>query len=413
VKALGLPEVQRTLYGAPRVRKKKRVDDGNFTAQYSRILEGFEVDAYYVSERPSAMFGDGPADRLAVARGVDCTTSSVTGVGFSIGAENGEAYRAMLFFGVAPTEYLEKIYGIPAGHLSDMHTLGLPSNFRSDRGPAGYRKLVNELEVKFPMKSVVPSYEPGSKALVESGHPRDVQLEGPPSYVQSELSIPKMIKREIYQLRLDNLSSDISARLTDEQIIEFDQKGLLANPRDYATYLIDKVATAGRKISLQKAVRAFWTPIKLTLSKDGVHYRHRYFRSAALDATGAQDRLGLLPSIEVDGYCLSAVFLAVWVEIDGQLVEVEPVMRARQDREDLLTSMSDVEATAIVLKRIKSKSRTSALAARSDCKAKFKEATNQEWDAGRRVGGIPKKAKGTVAHEMIVAKGKSKVSKVA
>ena len=413
VKRIGKAAVQATLYGATRVRRKSRVNKGNLTAQYSRLLEGFEVDAYYCSERPKAMFSDAPADRLAVARGTCGKSSYAAGVEFAIGAENGEAYRAMIFFSVAPRWYLEEIYGLPKGHLKDWYPLGMPPNFRSDRGPAGYRKLVDELQVRFPIKSVVPSYEPQSKALVESGHPRDVQPDGAPSFVLSDLNTPQLIKKEIYRALADNLSSDISARLTDQEIEDFEREGRHATPHHYAGYLLDRVATAGRQMSLEQAVRAFWTPIELTIDGDGVRYRHRHFISDSFTASGIQEKLGPLASMEVKGYCLSAVFLSLWVEINGKLIEVKPAPRSRQDSEDLLGSKAQIDAAAEKLKVLRSKTRTTAKAAQADARTKFTEATGKKWVSGRRVGGTPKRATGTVGHETTVMKGKSKVKKAA
>lgn len=413
VERLGLRAVQVTLYGEARVRNKQPFNEGNQTAQYGAILEGFEVDAYYSKDRPTMMFTDDPAEALAVARGICCKTSAVAGVGFAIGAENKEAYRAMLFCCVTDKSYVARMYGIPPEHLEDWITLGLPPKFRSDRGPAGYRKLVDDLQLQFPMKSVGPSYTPRSRASVEASHPRSVKTDGAPSYVQSDLNTPEMIKREVYRARADNFSSSIADKLTDAEINEFATRGWAANPHNYCRHLLGRLATRGRNILLHDAVRVFWTPTKFTVDKEGVHYRHRYFTSTEFQQCGVLERLGNRKSIELDGYRLSAVFLIVWVEFDGKLIEVEAATRARVDGEDLLVPVSELEATATRLAEVESITRRSSDAAQIETRRRFQSTTGKKWSAGRRRGGTPKRAKGAAAHESTVAKGKTRAPKAA
>jgi len=413
VQGLSLEAVQETRYGAARIRRTKIIETGNYSSQYSRLMEGFEVDAYYCSDYPKSMFSEKPSDRLAVAVGVCGKSGYRAGFGFSIGNENQEAYRAMLFCCVAPRHYIEKIYGLPEGILSDYLALGFPPNFRSDRGPAGYGKLVDELMFKFPIKSVVPSYTPQSKAQIESGHPKDVIQDGAPSYIISDLTLPQMIKREILLCRAQTLSSDISDRLSDQEIDDFEQDHLPSNPYSFAKYLMIRGATAARSMSLEDAVRLLWTPIKLTVDRKGVKYRHHYFTSDAFKASGIEKLFGPLPSIELDGYHLSAVFLSCWVEVKGKLFQVEYASRSRQDLEDLLVSKSQVDDTADKLKSIRARTRRVGVVAKADSQKKFMEATGKKWSAGSRVQGVAKRTSGTEAVEVSIVKGKSRVRKVA
>ena len=94
---LDLNFIQTKLYGAPRMRQRAKSNQGNYTEQYSNFLEAVEVDAYFVSDRPKALYSNEPAERLAVAEAVCVTIGAVVGVGFSLGSETAEAYRSMLF----------------------------------------------------------------------------------------------------------------------------------------------------------------------------------------------------------------------------------------------------------------------------------------------------------------------------
>jgi hypothetical protein len=405
VKKFGLDAVQTTKYGAPRIRLKKTSNDGDYSSQYARILEGFEVDAYFCADRPKQMLGDGPADSLVVAVGVDPKTSSKTGVGFSVGAENGEAYRAMLFCSVVPRAYTERMYGIPKGHLDGWHVLGYPANFRSDRGPAGHRNLVKDLQAKFPIQSVVPSSEPMSKATTESGHPRHTKLEGTPSYVLSDQNVVEMMRQHVYRARLATFSQNIASKLSDQEIADFQREGLSATPHDYAGYLLRRFATAGRSMTIERAVRAFWTPTKFKICADGVRHKQRIFTSKEYLDSSVRKKLGTR-EIDVLGYCLSAVFAIVWVELDGKLVEVSAKSKSRQDQEDYIAPKVEVEEVDEKRKAIEARTRRTGAAAESQTHRRFEESNNVKWSAGTRRSGTPKRSKGMAAQETAVIRGK-------
>lgn len=411
VDELGLFNVQTKLFGAPRIRQKAIVDEGNTTQQYSNILEGLEVDAFY-TERPTSIFSGDPAEKLAVARAICVATGAVVGVGFSLGAETGEAYRSMLFCMTVPKDYIESLYGLPVGGLNWIMQ-GLPPNFISDRGPAGFRKLAESLQQAFPIKSIVGSYEGQSKPSVESGHPRDVQTEGAPSYVQSDLNVVQMAQREVSRAAHDNHTSSIYPRLSDQAIHDFCREGRVATPHHLWQYLDERGRSSARRLSLHDAVRAFWTPIPVVVDRHGVRHRHRHYSSPTFRDTGAHRRLVAQNTVELTGYILSLVVICIWVEVDGRLIQVDAVPGSRIDREDMIIPEDELEKTERALASLKSRTRTSTGAAAAKAEADFAAATGKAWDAGRRVFGKPKRVSGTAAHESKVIKGTTARKKAA
>lgn len=404
---LGLDQVQLKLYGAPRIRLKAPIENGNYTQQYANILEGLEVDAYY-TERPTSMFSSDPGEPLSVARGICVKTGSVVGVGFSLGAEDGEAYRSMLFCMAAPKSYIAWLYGIPEGHLNWIMQ-GLPPNFVSDRGPGGHRKVAERLQQAFPIKSIVGSYAGQSKACAESSHPRDVKLEGAPKYKQSELNAIQMAKRELYRAASDNHSSNIAPRLTDQEIVDFRKEGRVATPHHYWQYLDQRCRTHARSLPLEEAVRAFWTPIKLTVDRYGVRHRHRHYSSESFVASDLHRKLaGRVDTVEVQGYMLSLVVRCIWVEHDGRLFQVEADSRSRIDKDDLNVSDADLAHVKGERAALESSTRISASAAAAKAESEFSETTGKSWHAGGLRNGVPKRVSGTAAHESQVIKGKSR-----
>lgn len=407
VQELGLDQVQLKLYGAPRIRQKAPVELGNYTQQYANILEGLEVDAYY-TERPTSMFSSEPGEPLSVARGICCKTGAVVGVGFSLGVEAGEAYRSMLFCMAVPKAYIAWLYGIPEEHLNWIMQ-GLPPNFTSDRGPGGHRNLADRLQQAFPIKSIVGSYSGQSKACVESSHPRDVKLDGAPKYRQSDLNAIEMVKREVYRAANDNHSSNIAPRLTDQEIIDFRKEGRTATPHHYWQYLDARCRTHARSLSLHDAVRAFWTPIKVTVDRNGVLHRHRYYSSDEFKESGLHKRLMASSGpVELQGYVLSLAVRCLWFEHEGHLFQVEAKPRARIDKDDLNVPDAELENVDRERAVLESATRASTAAAVGKAESDFAAATGKAWDAGRLRSGVPKRVSGTAAHESKVIRGKTK-----
>lgn len=404
VDKFGLATVQRTLYGKAAVRAKATLNEGNYTGQYANILDAVQVDAYVASDRPRALFSDEPMQALYIAEAVCMTTGAVVGVGFSVGGENGEAYRSLLFSMSASKEYVAKIYGIPYEDL-DWKTQGLSADLRSDRGPGGYSSIVKRLEQKFPFKTIIPSHSGQSNACVESNHPRDIHDQEPESYVLSELDVVQMMKREMYRAVTKNRSKNISPRLSDEAIQYFVEHGLAATPENYWAYLDERLRTAAWHIPLEAAVRAFWTRIDLPVTKDGVKHRHRYYTSAALRTSKLMKRLGQKDEVVVKAYIFTLVLPYLWVEIEDGLIELEATTRIKTEKGDLIVPISEFEETAKKLAKLNSLTRASASAAVADAEKKFEANVGVAWEAGERRRGSPNKTKGTAAHEAKVVKG--------
>ncbi|MDO9569882.1 MAG: hypothetical protein Q7J58_10935 [Hydrogenophaga sp.] len=406
VQALGLEQVQTKIYGQDRMKAKAKVNQGNQTGQYASILEALQVDAYYVADRPRAMHSDDPSEPLVVAEAVCVTTGAVVGIGFSLGSETGEAYRSMLFCMAVQKDYVARLYGIPTDKL-DWQIQGIGSAFTSDRGPAGHRKLAERLEQQFPIKTIAPSYDGQAKAPVETTHPKSTKLEGAPSYVLSDLNVMGMVKREICRAATKNHSKDISLHLSEQAIHDFHNARLVATPHHYWQYLCARMRTHARQISLEEAVRSFWSPVKLAVDRDGVKFKHRHYSSNALLESPLMKMVGLTKGLQVQAYMLSLVARIIWVDIGGRLMELEATTRVRVDDEDILVPLSQLAETEKLLREIQSRTRESAQAAVSRAEADFQEMTGVRWDAGQRKKGSPPKPKGSAAHEAKVLKGKT------
>lgn len=394
-KELGVEFLRIRLYGRAHSRAKAVVAVGYFTEDCANILQGLVVDAYFLKERPKRLLADAPGLRIAVARGVCKTTGGIGGVGFSVGGETAEAYRAMLFCMVVKKWYIARIYGIPASHLADWLMEGRPTSWESDRGPPGKADLVESLEFAFPIKRIVPSYQGQSKANIESKHPREKENLEAPSHVQSDSDAIELMKREIYRAHAENTGTDISERLTEKQVADFAREDLPPTPQAFWSYLEERGRSNAVTMSLHDAVRTYWTPVDFDVTEHGVCFHEKTFSSKAFRQSPFLSRLlrgnkkKLVGSVR--GYILSAVVRYVWIEIEGRLMEIEACHRLRVDGDEHMIPLSELKAVEQQRKILAAQGREQELAARLRAKFHYKETTGHGWSAGRRRQGPSRK----------------------
>ncbi|ABD68795.1 hypothetical protein Rfer_1054 [Rhodoferax ferrireducens T118] len=408
VDAFGLDAVQTAIYGHVRMRNKATVNEGCYVDQFKNLLESIEVDAYRCDDRAHAAFSDEAMPALIVARAICVKTGAVVGVGFSLGGEKREAYRSMLLCMALPKSLVAKLYGIPEKML-DWPMSGMSPSMLSDRGPAGFESLLDDLEEKIPIKSGAPSYQPRSKPFVEGSNPKSVLQEGAPSFILSDLDLPSMMRREIMRAVKQNRSKDISSHLSEQEIVEFNRLGLTATPQAYWGYLSDRLRTSGYSMLPNQAVKAFCKPIKLAVDRTGVllytrHYSSETFRSEGLHALAAR-----VQPKGLKGYCIPLATRYIWMEFAGKLIDLEALKSGSSNGEDYFIPLSVLEDLGKALAELQSRTRKSGRAANIEVEQEFKELTGKAWDAGTSRSGTPKRGRGTVAHEVAVMNDKIRV----
>ncbi|WPC68012.1 hypothetical protein SBP18_05725 [Rhodoferax ferrireducens] len=404
----GLRQVQVTLYGKERV-KHSLPHLGAFTERLANLLESLEVDAFRVGDRATSMYSDDPMSVLCVARGICATSGEVVGIGMSLGSETSEAYRAMLFSMAIPKSKLGQLFGLP---ITDQEwpPKELSLSPTSDRGP-GSKDLATELEERFPMREITPSNSGQSKALVESSQPKKTKTEGPKRFKLSHLDVMEMARREILRACSDNHTSNVSKRLTPDMIDHFGRLGLAATPHNLWNYMSDRMRSDGVSIPFDQAVRAFCRPVRLVVFNDGVWLGQRCYRSEELAASGLLERPRPGLSVEVSGYVLQMCVRTLWIENKGKIMELNAVLRLRDDVGQLMMTLDQLKDQMKALARIESITRESSQGAKAEYRRAFKEAVGKDWDAGEVKTGSPKRPSGTTAHEERVVKGPERKAK--
>lgn len=405
VSNLGLDQVRHNLFGEARIRNRRGYDQGSYNSQYANLLEDVQIDAYFVADRPRSLYSNDPMPRLAVVRAKCSHSAANVGVGFALEGESEEAYRAALFCAAVPKELICRLYGLDADLVRwDMQ--GLPPACLSDRGPAGTSVLVMDLAERFPLKAVAPSNTPKSKASVEAGNPRDIELEGAPTYVQSDLTIPQLIKREVTEAVLKNHQTDICERLTNEEVCEFRRRGWAANPQNLWRFRSEQMRTDARQISIEQAVRRFLTPIKVPVDRRGVNFRTHWYSSKAFRDAKVQERLSSNPDLELTAYAISMALTLIWVEVDGRLMELTPHRITRVGQEEFAVCVFEAEAIQRARAALGSATRQVAEAAELGAAIAFEASTGKGWSDGRRKPGRPKPPTGATRQEAKITKGR-------
>lgn len=405
VNEYGLSNVARAKLGASKMARSAVVDLGNTTGTLANVLDRVEIDAYRCAERPSSREGR-VMPELVVARAICVTTSARVGIGFSLGGESQDAYRAMLWSMAVPKEQVAEAYGIPVKHL-DWEIVGMCRTLFSDRGPGGQLSLVEDMTEKLPIKSIAGSYKPKAKATVESSNPRSSDPEGAPTFVQSELQVGSMMKQEILRAASENRSASILPRLSPEMLRDFHRLGLVANPESLWKYLQSRMRTNSIMMTPDDAVRAFLRRTEVSIDRVGVLFNSNHYNSEEFKKSGQHELLVSRGGTFLTAYTLSMVGRLIWVEVQGRLIKLEAQRRIRFDDDELFVSISQIEELARLKVELGSRTRESSDAARAEFYLKAKEVTGQIPDAGTRKGGRPGRGKGAALAEALVIKARS------
>jgi len=378
-------QIRRTCYGETRTRHRLSASKGQFSANCANLMERMEADGYFVEELPSGVLEGQTLRPLCVVRSRCMTSGALVGIGFALGSETSAAYRMMLFSMAADKVRFCNLFGLSISP-DDWPCVGLPLLPSTDRGPGAGLNLPDLIASIFPVRELAPSWSPQSKATVESSHPRTVQLEGAPNYVQSRHNPLQLARREIARLLADNQATNVSARRTPEMMAA----KITPSPLGVWNYLNDRGRSDAYTISFDTAVRTFLTPIDVTIRSDGVYLEWLRFDSPALRSIGLLDRVARGQSIFGRAYLLDLCVRHIWLDIDDQIVELDAQLPIRDVDEQLDISITELQALSQANREVESAFREHQHAVRSEYLQRVEQATGHKPDVGTRRLGKPK-----------------------
>ena len=379
LKKYGLEAVQKARFGEARYRTQHSGHVGSFSQDSANYLETAEADVYYIPELPSQLTSADPAPPLLVCRLVDMVTGNLFGVGFSAGGEKAEAYALAKFCAVVPRTLMGRIFGIPLVE-EDWPGRGLPSRGIYDRGAGSSSKADGTGHAASPIKELAPSWSGQSKATIESSHPRSISLEGEPTYTVSKLNTFQMAAREVLRTPAENHRKNALGRLTPHMLLD----GVAGNPAAITNYLLGKLRTSAIPMSTEVAIRKYLRPVQFVQKPDGLWLDVLQFSHSHLHAHGLPARIPRGQQAVINGYVYPYSMYLAWVEICGHLHEVEPLLRIREDREQLRITLADLNGLSELYRRAAALQREHGGAAMSEFERQFIDLFGERPDAVER-----------------------------
>lgn len=372
------------LLGKKRTRAKSG-DIGSFSEKLVNINQKAEFDGYYLMESPSGVLEQSAQEPFCVVRGVCGLSGMLTGIGFSDGKENIEAYKMALFSMAVDKVKFCELFGISID-ASEWPCVGLPGNIIFDRGPGSHLKVENEVNWLGHFE-LPPSNDGQGKPSIESSHPREKKGVEDPGFTHSALNFVELARREILQVLIDNKSSDASTRMTEEMI----HAQFQPTPENIWIFLDDRGRNSSSSIPFDEAVRRFLISHPATIRSSGVYLYGRKYSSPQLVTEGAYDFVARNGDISVQVYVLTMCVRHIWLDYQGNLIELSAVIRNSDapGAEDI--SIYDLqELNRIRLSGLSNLQKTIP-AVQQEYRTRFKDVVGKEWSAGKRVSGAKPK----------------------
>ena len=367
---------------------------GSFSHYLMNVNQLVEFDGYNPKGKISGLLEGSAVDSFCVVRGVCALSGAVVAIGFSENKENMEAYRMALFsMAVGKVKYAS-LFGTTLTE-DDWSCYGLPLNVIFDRGPGStmgvsvrsdemtcekMRKWLSRLEL-------TPTHSGQSKATVESSHPRTRADNDQPTYFHSSLNYVQMCKRHIYQVVLDNRTSDATSRMIPDML----EVGFTPSPANIHRYYSDIARDSGTVMLFEDAVREFLTPHQATIKKGGVYFLSRRYNSTELVATNVFDGVATAGQIKVTAYVMVMCVRHIWIELNGVLYELDFIKPASVHPGSVDISLSDLQELDALRLQISAQHKEEQSAIAQDVKSRFLQEAGMSWDGGLRKPGRPAK----------------------
>jgi len=370
-------EIQKTLYGEQRVRNRLRAPIGRYSTEVANLMEKVEQDAYSTDDFPSGFTDERPNAKVYVVE-LSCVASGMgVGIGFSWGAETGDAYRAAMFCAAVDKVRFCALFGISI-EPQDWPSIGMTAFGSPDRGPGASDKVLRSSETATAIVEMPPSFTPQSHATVESMHPKAVKVSGRPKYRVSHCNAVAMARREIWRLIRNNKTRSAQARMTPDML----SADIVPSPLGIWNYLDARGRNDGQRMSFDDAVRTCLQPIEFDVVRGVLMLRGWRYGSKGLNDTGVLDQLRRRGKSTLKGYVLELCVRHSWVEVRGKLIQVDAALPLRDDPNQLYMSLQGLDERREQLLRARRRCERNRPPGRSQAELEFEAETGIAWDDG-------------------------------
>jgi hypothetical protein len=385
-KRIGGEAIQRTLYGEQRFRNRLQANQGRFSQAVANLAEKIEGDAYSTLEHPRGYTAGHVSPKLYVVRLICVTSGLGLGIGFAHGSETGAAYRGALFCAAVGKRRYGALFGIVISD-EEWPSEGLSPCFIPDRGAGASEDVVARLRNVVTFVELPPSHTPQSHATVEAHHPRDVNIEGEPTYRTVNLDAVGLARREIYTLLAHNRSASAIDRMT----VDMRRDKVLATPLGIWRYLAARGRSDEQPMSFEDAVRTLLTPASFDLVDGRLFLKKLAYGSNELSAALAARGYGKRwPATSLSGYVLDMCVRHAWVVVGRRLIQVDAQLPIRDDERQLYMSLTELEEYERAARNDRRRVDRNRPAARSAIMTKAREDLGVDPRASRRLKGRAK-----------------------
>jgi len=400
-KTIGAAEVRKVLYGEQRTRSEDDAVVGSYAESLSNIGEHGYFDSRVNFEHPRSYLSDDLIPKLHVVELIDGLTGHIQGIGFSLASETAQAYKAALFCAAIPKAKFGQILGLPICK-DEWYGHGLPIGLTRDRGPGAADELAVAVKPWNIQLRLPPSYTPQSNSTVESKHRRSKRRTGAPEFVASKHTVIQMMRRETIRVITKNSTDCPQGRASDIAVVGGDVK----TSGDYWRYMHDRHRSdLISNVPFEDAVRAFLVPIEFVVSKGRLFYQHREYRSAELMECGFSRAMRGMEGVLIKGFCYPMVMRTMWVDVKGQLVEVDAQMLSQDDDAELWVCQNELDAISAARSRASGARQAQKPIEIAAGFQKFKKVSGDDWHAGTRHSGRGKAKTKRALAEVALIKG--------
>ncbi|MGX9732483.1 hypothetical protein ACWYXO_17895 [Janthinobacterium aestuarii] len=375
-KEYGTSTVAEIKIGRGRARMELAPSKGSFTQAVSNLMECVEADGYFFEELPRGLIEGSPLPPLCEVRLRDVASGAIVGLGFSLGAERAAAYRmAMFCAAICKVKYCA-LHGVTIAP-EEWPTIGLPSKYITDRGVgATATAFARDIVFKPAIRELTPSYSGQSKAVIESSHPKTTSNLDAPSYIQSQLTPALMIRREILATVRDNDCILAQSRLTPDLVDK------VRTPTPIGLWeAMDRLGrNDAQRISFEDAVRNFLSKIPVKMKADGVFLKGRRYDSEHLRATKILEKVARSQGLDMDAYYLEGAARYIWIQVDGQLVELQLQLALRVQESAKNVSLQELQQWEAHERQQRSVHREHVHASNTAMRMRYEDETGKKSD---------------------------------
>lgn len=332
LKHVPLIEVQRILFGEARANRRLQASSNSFRKDFGQLYERVEEDCFVTEKFPKSFISGKALPKLHICRLRCITGGMVVGIGCSLGGENRDAYRMALLCAAMDKVLFCALFNVNIQH-DQWPAIGLSPNRVTDRGP-GVATFEDDVA---PVRKMAPSNSPRSKASIEASNPKKTAREGAPVVDISNLTPVEMFASELRAVLEFNAKTNMSDHASPEIVAS----GVALNPLGLFRFYSERARTVAMHIPFEQAVRQYMIPDEGKLSERGVERHGQWYCSDRLRDSGYLDRVVNGGAVPVVVYFMVMCVRYIWVDIDGELMELAWEQASRSSEEQYSMTLSE------------------------------------------------------------------------